>query len=85
MLECALPPEENAEFYAVSDYPFNFEFIFGVIPPADAETVEGVINDIIGVVPEGKVPNWVVSTTFIHSAFVIVKNADKKELRTRKK
>ncbi len=62
MLEVYLPPEENAEFYAVSDYPFNFELVEMPLPP-DAEIIEDIINDVIRVVPEGKVPNWVVGKT----------------------
>jgi len=36
---------------------------------ATAESVQNVVDTVVGLVPEGKVPNWVVSTSHIAGSF----------------
>ncbi len=61
MLETYYSPEEMVPYYEVSDYPFNMNLVFYGDP--SAERVMSVIQKSIDNVPEGKVPNWVVSVT----------------------
>jgi len=63
MLEAWEDPFDQVELFLYSDFPFNMEFIERDAVPtvATAENIENIINTVVKLAPENKVPNWVVS------------------------
>ncbi len=62
MLEAWEDPQSQVELFQYSDFPFNLEIVEQDNLPAEisARNIEDIINTVVGLVPEGKVANWVV-------------------------
>lgn len=68
MTESYSAPEFIRRFYQSTDgtrqgahLPFNFQMITTIDKDSKAETFVEMVSDSLGVIPEGKITNWVVS------------------------